>query len=95
MKIYGIVFISTVLVMGCVTAAPNVQDNQVESESAMGLTVRYFQSCFDNDDLATCLAAKSIAVLNRAARSNDIQLAEGISFKRCVHFKTFTNKFIK
>jgi len=81
MKVFAITTVS-LLVVSCAWAAPSVQDNKVESESTFTRAARYLGGCFESDDMSTCLAVKGITALNRAARSNNIELMNGVSFKR-------------
>lgn len=86
MKVFAIFATTSLLFVNSVSAAPSVQDNRVEGEngSSLALAARYLGSCFDAEDMSTCFAVKGITTLNRAARSNNIELVNGISFKRCV-----------
>ncbi|XP_023302171.2 uncharacterized protein LOC111684264 [Lucilia cuprina] len=81
MKVFAITTVC-LLVASCAWAAPSVQDNQIESESTFTRAARYLGSCFESDDMTTCLAVKGITALNRAARSNNIELVNGVTFKR-------------
>lgn len=83
MKVFAIACV-TILAASCAFAAPSVQDNRVEGDNTFGRAARYLGACFDSDDMATCLAVKGITALNRAARSNNIELASGVTFQRCV-----------
>lgn len=85
MKVFAITTMC-LLVASCAWAAPSVQDNQIDSESTFTRAARYLGSCFESDDMTTCLAVKGITALNRAARSNNIELVNGVTFKRCVLF---------
>ncbi|XP_023036088.1 uncharacterized protein LOC6650046 [Drosophila willistoni] len=81
MKVFAIACV-TILVASCAWAAPSIQDNQIESDNTFGRAARYLGACLDSDDMATCLAVKGITALNRAARSNNIELASGVTFQR-------------
>jgi len=83
MKVFAIACVS-LLVASCAWAAPSVQDNKIESDNTFGRAARYLGACLDSDDMATCLAVKGITALNRAARSNNIELVNGVTFQRCV-----------
>nr|XP_014096325.1 uncharacterized protein LOC106621844 [Bactrocera oleae] len=84
MKVFTIFATTSLLFVSCICAAPSVQDNRVEGEngSSLALAARYLGSCFEAEDMTTCFAVKGITALNRAARSNNIELVNGISFKR-------------
>ncbi|XP_037943417.1 uncharacterized protein LOC119676252 [Teleopsis dalmanni] len=81
MKVFAIATVS-LLVVSCVYAAPSVQDNKIESDNTFARAAKYLGSCFESDDMTTCLAVKGITALNRAARSNNIELMNGVSFTR-------------
>ncbi|XP_034486832.1 uncharacterized protein LOC117791241 [Drosophila innubila] len=81
MKVFAIACVS-LLVASCAWAAPSVQDNRIESDNTFGRAARYLGACLDSDDMATCLAVKGITALNRAARSNNIELVNGVTFQR-------------
>ncbi|EDV90708.1 uncharacterized protein LOC6569765 [Drosophila grimshawi] len=81
MKVFAIACVS-LLLASCVWAAPGVQDNRIESDNTLGRAARYLGACLDSDDMATCLAVKGITALNRAARSNNIELVNGVTFMR-------------
>lgn len=77
------VFIVSVLVfVAAVSAAPSVIDNKIESEGTLSRAAKYLGACFESDDITTCLAVKGITAMNRAARSNNIVVTNGITFKR-------------
>ncbi|XP_068149474.1 uncharacterized protein [Drosophila tropicalis] len=80
MKVFAIACV-TILVASCTWAAPSIQDNQIESDNTFGRAARYLGACLDSDDMATCLAVMGITALNRAARSNNIELASGLTFQ--------------
>lgn len=87
MKVFSIYTVVAIfLAIGCIRAAPSLQDNRVEGTEDEGgvfsRVAKYLGACFESDDITTCLAVKGITALNRAARSNTINLSEGISFKR-------------
>ncbi|CAD6993254.1 unnamed protein product [Ceratitis capitata] len=85
MKVFAIFATTSLLIVSCAWAAPSVQDNRVEGDNGggtLGLAARYLGSCFEAEDMTTCLAVKGITALNRAARSNNIELVNGISLKR-------------
>ncbi|KAH8383731.1 hypothetical protein KR009_010247 [Drosophila setifemur] len=81
MKVFAIACV-TILAASCAFAAPSVQDNRVEGDNTLGRAARYLGACLESDDMATCLAVKGITALNRAARSNNIELASGVTFQR-------------
>lgn len=83
MKVFAIACV-TLLAASCAFAAPSLQDNRVEGDNTLGRAARYLGACLESDDMATCLAVKGITALNRAARSNNIELASGVTFQRCV-----------
>jgi len=83
MKVFAIACMS-LLLASCAWAAPSVQDNRIESDNTLGRAARYLGACLESDDMATCLAVKGITALNRAARSNNIELVNGVTFQRCV-----------
>ncbi|XP_053953316.1 uncharacterized protein LOC128860085 [Anastrepha ludens] len=84
MKVFAIFATASLLIVNCAWAAPSVQDNRIEGENGgtLALAARYLGSCFEVEDMTTCLAVKGITALNRAARSNNIELVSGVSFKR-------------
>ncbi|XP_023163726.2 uncharacterized protein LOC111594595 [Drosophila hydei] len=82
MKVFSVACVCLVLVASCAWAAPSVQDNRVESDNTLGRAARYLGACLESDDLTTCLAVKGITALNRAARSNNIELINGVTFQR-------------
>ncbi|XP_070507762.1 uncharacterized protein Osi14 [Chironomus tepperi] len=75
------VFIVSAMILACAFAAPGVIDNRVESDSSNKM-MQYFGSCFDNEDITTCLTVKGIAALNRAARASNIQITKGVVLTR-------------
>ncbi|XP_017046570.1 uncharacterized protein LOC108091737 [Drosophila ficusphila] len=81
MKVFAIACV-TLLAASSAFAAPSVQDNRVEGDNTLGRAARYLGACLESDDMATCLAVKGITALNRAARSNNIELASGVTFQR-------------
>ncbi|KAH8265398.1 hypothetical protein KR038_005863 [Drosophila bunnanda] len=81
MKVFAIACV-TLLAASCAFAAPSVQDNRLEGDNTLGRAARYLGACLESDDMATCLAVKGITALNRAARSNNIELASGVTFQR-------------
>ncbi|XP_061391089.1 uncharacterized protein LOC133326478 [Musca vetustissima] len=81
MKVFAIATVCLV-VASCAWAAPSVQDNKIETDSTFGRAARYLGSCLESDDMTTCLAVKGITALNRAARSSNIELINGVTFKR-------------
>ncbi|XP_030562934.1 uncharacterized protein LOC115764188 [Drosophila novamexicana] len=81
MKVFSIACVC-LLAASCAWAAPGVQDSRVESDNTLGRAARYLGACFESDDMATCLAVKGITALNRAARSNNIELINGVTFQR-------------
>ncbi|XP_055904679.1 uncharacterized protein LOC129940389 [Eupeodes corollae] len=76
------VFIVSVMLLAAVSAAPSVIDNKIESEGTLSRAAKYLGACFESDDITTCLAVKGITAMNRAARSNNIVVTNGITFKR-------------
>ncbi|XP_017461467.1 PREDICTED: uncharacterized protein LOC108354810, partial [Rhagoletis zephyria] len=83
MKVFVAFAIASLLIVSCAWAAPSVQDNRIEGENGgtLALAARYLGNCFETEDITTCLAVKGITALNRAARSNNIEIVSGISFK--------------
>jgi len=75
------VFIVSAMILACAFAAPGVIDNRVESDSSNKM-MQYFGSCFETDDITTCLAVKGISALNRAARASNIQITKGVVLAR-------------
>ncbi|XP_017491314.1 PREDICTED: uncharacterized protein LOC108379472 [Rhagoletis zephyria] len=84
MKVFVAFATASLLIVSCAWAAPSVQDNRIEGENGgtLALAARYLGNCFETEDITTCLAVKGITALNRAARSNNIEIVSGISFKR-------------
>lgn len=77
------VFVVTCMLMACAMAAPSVVDNQVNKEdSTLSHVMNFFGSCSDSGDMTTCLAVKGITALNRAARSQNIEILPGVQFTR-------------
>lgn len=91
------VFIVSTMILACAFAAPGVIDNRVESDSSSNKMMQYFSSCFDNDDITSCLAVKGIAALNRAARASNIQIAKGVVLTRYISglHKMYIVTFVK
>lgn len=83
MKVFAIAS-ACLLVASCAFAAPSIQDNKIENDSTFSRAARYLGACLESEDMATCLAVKGITAMNRAARSNNIELINGVTFKRCV-----------
>ncbi|XP_055852413.1 uncharacterized protein LOC129916462 [Episyrphus balteatus] len=79
MKVF---IVSCLLFAAAVSAAPSVIDNKIESEGTLSRAAKYLGACFESDDITTCLAVKGITAMNRAARSNNIVVTNGITFKR-------------
>lgn len=69
------VFVVLSILLASAIAAPSVSDIQQNFGQFIG-------NCLDNGDITTCLAVKGIAVLNRAARSSNIDIIPGITFVR-------------
>lgn len=44
--------------------------------------VSFFGTCSDSANIVECLGTKFVMVLNRAARSNDIEIVPGVTFAR-------------
>ncbi|EDW24291.1 GL24067 [Drosophila persimilis] len=82
MKVFAIACVTLLAAASCSWAAPSVQDNRIESDNTLSRAARYLGACLESDDMATCLAVKGITALNRAARSNNIELASGVTFQR-------------
>lgn len=80
------VFVVLSMILAVAIAAPGVIDNQVQSEDASvgGGVAKFFGNCADSDDMTTCLAVKGIAVLNRAARSQNIEILPGLTLTRLI-----------
>lgn len=77
------VFIVSFLLIGAAFAAPGIMDNQVHSDdSSVKGSTKMLGSCGDSDDMLTCLAVKGITALNRAARSQVLEVIPGVSFVR-------------
>lgn len=76
------VFIIAAVLFASALAAPGVIDNKIESDSSMSKVMQYFGSCYDNEDMVSCLAIKGITALNRAARASSIKVTEGITLAR-------------
>lgn len=74
------VFIVSALLVAAAMGAPSVVDNKVQNSA--GVMSKIFGNCFDGEDVTTCLAIRGITALNRAARSNDIEILPGVTFKR-------------
>lgn len=87
MKVFAVACVSLLVLANCAWAAPSVQDNRIESDNSFGRAARYLGACLESDDMATCLAVKGITALNRAARSNNIELVNGVTFQRCVSLR--------
>lgn len=47
---------------------------------------KLFSNCLNSEDTVTCLTIKGITAMNRAARSANIELLPGVSFKRYSFF---------
>jgi len=72
------VFLVSTMLLAVAMAAPGLMDNQVESDNS--IVSKIFQSCSESGDLTTCLAVKGISALNRAARSNNLEIIPGVTF---------------
>jgi hypothetical protein len=72
------VFVLSTMLFAFAMAAPGIMDNQVGTEGLM----KVIGNCADSDDTTTCLAVKGITALNRAARSQSIELLPGVTFTR-------------
>ena len=89
------VFVVLSAVLMLVVAVPAV--NSVDIPTAFH---KMIANCLDSNDTVTCLSIKGIMALNRAARSENIEILPGIiSIKRykCdlyVFFFLFSNKMI-
>lgn len=75
------VFIVSTLLFAAALAAPGIMDNKVQEDSS-SLMSRFVGNCIDSGDVTTCLAVKGISALNRAARSNNLEIIPGIAFIR-------------
>lgn len=83
MKVF---IVLSVLIAGAL-AAPSVTDNHIQSDSgSFGNFMKFIGNCADSGDMTTCLAVKGISVLNRAARSSNIEIVSGVTFTRLVNF---------
>jgi hypothetical protein len=76
------VFVVLSILIACTIAAPGVIENSVSDDSTFDNFVKYFGNCADSGELTTCLAVKGISVLNRAARSANIDVIPGVTFAR-------------
>lgn len=64
-------------------AAPSVLDNKINSEDGFfELTTKMFASCADSSDKVTCFALKGVNAINRASRSQNLELLPGVKFVR-------------
>lgn len=77
------VFVVSVMLLGSVLAAPGIMDNQVHSDDTKPSYMSQFVgNCADSSDMMSCLAIKGITAMNRAARSQNIELVPGVTFVR-------------
>lgn len=76
------VFVVCAILIAGAFAAPNIQDNKVDDNSSYSRAARFIGNCMEREDVTTCLAIKGITALNRAARSNHIEIVSGVSFTR-------------
>lgn len=76
------VFVVCAILIAGAFAAPSIQDNKVDEDSTFSRAARFLGNCLDSDDITTCLAVKGITAMNRAARSNNIEIVSGVSFTR-------------
>lgn len=64
-------------------AAPSVMDNKINSgDGFLDVTTKMIASCADSNDKVTCFALKGVNALNRAARSQNLELLPGVNFVR-------------
>lgn len=75
MKVF--IAIAALLAVGMAAPAP-----ATEQTGGFGMMAKYFGSCLESDEMATCFAVKGITALNRAARAANIELAPGVTFTR-------------
>lgn len=78
------VFVVSVMLLGSVLGAPGIMDNQVHSDDSKTSSYmsQFVGNCADSSDIMSCLAIKGITALNRAARSQNIELVPGVTFVR-------------
>lgn len=74
-------------ILAVVSAAPSVLDNQIERDSernagAWDRMSRTLVACAGAEDMTSCLAVKGVAMLDRAARQQKIEILPGVSFNR-------------
>lgn len=68
------VFVVLSAVLAVAVAAPTNDDTSTFR--------KLFSNCLSSEDTVTCLTIKGITALNRAARSANIEILPGVSFKR-------------
>lgn len=78
------VFVVSAMLFAATLAAPTVSDiNQVQSaDGTFTHMAKLLGHCAESGDMTTCLAIKGITALNRAARSQNIEIFPGVSFAR-------------
>lgn len=76
------VFIVSAMLMAVAMAAPGIMDNQVQSADSSSIMSKIVGNCAESGDITTCLAIKGITALNRAARSQNLEILPGVSFIR-------------
>lgn len=76
------VFVVCAILIAGAFAAPNIHDNKVDDDSSFSRVARFIGNCMESNDVTTCLAIKGITAMNRAARSNHIEIISGVSFTR-------------
>ncbi|XP_055551626.1 uncharacterized protein LOC129733990 [Wyeomyia smithii] len=76
------VFIVSAVILACAMAAPAPAEESSSTGSALNMALKFFGSCFESDEMGTCLAVKGITALNRAARANNIEIVPGVTFSR-------------
>ncbi|XP_053681923.1 uncharacterized protein LOC128732657 [Sabethes cyaneus] len=76
------VFIVSAVLLACAMAAPAPGEETSTTGSALNMAMKFFGSCFESDEMGTCLAVKGITALNRAARASNIEIVPGVTFSR-------------
>lgn len=76
-----------VALLAVASAAPSVLDNQIERDSdrssgAWDRMSRTLVACAGAEDLTSCLAVKGVALLDRAARQQKIEILPGVTLNR-------------
>lgn len=77
-----LMWILSLYIVAVIAAPSNTDTMSEEQSSSYKPIVQFIRSCFDSNEIGTCLAVKGISVLNRAARAQSIEVIPGITFSK-------------